>query len=315
MEWSLTQNKLLAFHRLMRTDKPIGALLLLWPTLWALWVATPGVPQLWILAVFVAGVWLMRAAGCVVNDYADRKFDGHVKRTANRPLPSGAVTEKEARALFVVLVLISFLLVLTLNTMTILLSIAALALAWVYLLLVLTLNTMTILLSIAALALAWVYPFMKRYTHLPQVVLGAAFGWSIPMAFAAVSESVPLSCWLMFLANILWAVAYDTQYAMVDRDDDVKIGIKSTAILFGQYDKLIIGILQIGVLALMAIIGELNGLGWGYYWSILVAGALFVYQQKLIANREREACFKAFMNNNYVGLVLFLGLAMSYWHF
>mgnify|MGYP000902098824 CR=1 FL=1 len=281
MEWSLTQNKLLAFHRLMRTDKPIGALLLLWPTLWALWVATPGVPQLWILAVFVAGVWLMRAAGCVVNDYADRKFDGHVKRTANRPLPSGAVTEKEARALFVVLVLISFLLVLTLNTMT-------------------------ILLSIAALALAWVYPFMKRYTHLPQVVLGAAFGWSIPMAFAAVSESVPLSCWLMFLANILWAVAYDTQYAMVDRDDDVKIGIKSTAILFGQYDKLIIGILQIGVLALMAIIGELNGLGWGYYWSILVAGALFVYQQKLIANREREACFKAFMNNNYVGLVLFL---------
>ncbi len=290
MEWSLTQNKLLAFHRLMRTDKPIGALLLLWPTLWALWVATPGVPQLWILAVFVAGVWLMRAAGCVVNDYADRKFDGHVKRTANRPLPSGAVTEKEARTLFVVLVLISFLLVLTLNTMT-------------------------ILLSIAALALAWVYPFMKRYTHLPQVVLGAAFGWSIPMAFAAVSESVPLSCWLMFLANILWAVAYDTQYAMVDRDDDVKIGIKSTAILFGQYDKLIIGILQIGVLALMAIIGELNGLGWGYYWSILVAGALFVYQQKLIANREREACFKAFMNNNYVGLVLFLGLAMSYWHF
>ena len=202
MEWSLTQNKLLAFHRLMRTDKPIGALLLLWPTLWALWVATPGVPQLWILAVFVAGVWLMRAAGCVVNDYADRKFDGHVKRTANRPLPSGAVTEKEARTLFVVLVLISFLLVLTLNTMT-------------------------ILLSIAALALAWVYPFMKRYTHLPQVVLGAAFGWSIPMAFAAVSESVPLSCWLMFLANILWAVAYDTQYAMVDRDDDVKIGIKS----------------------------------------------------------------------------------------
>ncbi len=202
MEWSLSQNKLLAFHRLMRTDKPIGALLLLWPTLWALWVASPGVPPLWILAVFVAGVWLMRAAGCVVNDYADRKFDGHVKRTARRPLPSGDVTEKEARTLFIVLVLLSFLLVLTLNTMT-------------------------ILLSVAALALAWVYPFMKRYTHLPQVVLGAAFGWSIPMAFSAVSESLPLSCWLMFLANILWAVAYDTQYAMVDRDDDVKIGIKS----------------------------------------------------------------------------------------
>ncbi|EKS7214228.1 TPA: 4-hydroxybenzoate octaprenyltransferase [Enterobacter ludwigii] len=287
MEWSLTQNKLLAYHRLMRTDKPIGALLLLWPTLWALWVATPGVPPLWILGVFIAGVWLMRAAGCVVNDYADRKFDGHVKRTAHRPLPSGQVTEKEARTLFIVLVLLSFLLVLTLNTMT-------------------------ILLSVAALALAWVYPFMKRYTHLPQVVLGAAFGWSIPMAFAAVSESVPLSCWLMFLANILWAVAYDTQYAMVDRDDDLKIGIKSTAILFGRHDKLIIGILQVAVLVLMVTMGYLNGLNWAFYWAVLVAGMLFVYQQKLIAKREREACFKAFMNNNYVGLVLFLGLAMSY---
>ncbi|WP_079231504.1 4-hydroxybenzoate octaprenyltransferase [Enterobacter ludwigii] len=287
MEWNLTQNKLLAYHRLMRTDKPIGALLLLWPTLWALWVATPGVPPLWILGVFIAGVWLMRAAGCVVNDYADRKFDGHVKRTAHRPLPSGQVTEKEARTLFIVLVLLSFLLVLTLNTMT-------------------------ILLSVAALALAWVYPFMKRYTHLPQVVLGAAFGWSIPMAFAAVSESVPLSCWLMFLANILWAVAYDTQYAMVDRDDDLKIGIKSTAILFGRHDKLIIGILQVAVLALMVTMGYLNGLNWAFYWAVLVAGMLFVYQQKLIAKRDREACFKAFMNNNYVGLVLFLGLAMSY---
>lgn len=289
MEWSLMQSKLLAFHRLMRTDKPIGALLLLWPTLWALWVATPGIPQPWILAVFVTGVWLMRTAGCVVNDYVDRKFDGHVKRTVSRPLPSGAVTEKEARNLFMVLVLLAFLLVLTLNAMT-------------------------ILLSVAALALAWVYPFMKRYTHLPQVVLGAAFGWSIPMAFAAVSESMPLSCWLMFLANILWVVAYDTQYAMIDRDDDIKIGIKSTAILFGRYDKLIIGTLQLGVMALMALFGWLNGLGLGYYWSILVVGVLFVYQQKLFANREREACFKAFMNNNYVGLVLFLGLAISYWH-
>jgi 4-hydroxybenzoate polyprenyltransferase len=287
MEWSLSQNKLLAFHRLMRTDKPIGSFLLLWPTLWALWVATPGVPPLWILLVFVAGVWLMRAAGCVVNDYADRKFDGHVKRTAHRPMPSGSVTENEARVLFVVLVLLAFALVLTLNTMT-------------------------ILLSVAALALAWVYPFMKRYTHLPQVVLGAAFGWSIPMAFAAVSESVPLSCWIMFLANILWAVAYDTQYAMVDRDDDLKIGIKSTAILFGRQDKLIIGILQVAVLALMVAIGELNGLGWHFYWSLIVAGVLFVYQQKLIAGRDRDACFKAFLNNNYVGMVLFLGFAASY---
>jgi len=287
MEWSLTQGKLLAYHRLMRTDKPIGALLLLWPTLWALWLATPGVPPLGILVVFIAGVWLMRAAGCVVNDYADRKFDGHVKRTANRPLPSGAVSEKEARNLFVVLVLLAFVLVLTLNLMT-------------------------ILLSVAALALAWTYPFMKRYTHLPQVVLGAAFGWSIPMAFAAVSESVPLSCWLMFFANILWAVAYDTLYAMVDRDDDVKIGIKSTAILFGRYDKLIVGILQVLVLVLMAAVGWLNGLGWAFYASIAVAGALFIWQQKMIVHRDRDACFKAFLNNNYVGLALFVGLAVSY---
>lgn len=287
MERSLSQNKLLAFHRLMRTDKPIGALLLLWPTLWALWVATPGVPPLWILAVFVAGVWLMRAAGCVVNDYADRKFDGHVKRTARRPLPSGDVSEKEARILFAVLVLLSFLLVLTLNTMT-------------------------IVLSVGGLALAWVYPFMKRYTHLPQVVLGAAFGWAIPMAYAAVSKTLPLSCWLMFLANICWSVVYDTQYAMVDRDDDLKIGVKSTAILFGKNDRLIIGILQVVVMALMATVGWLSGLGWVYYASILVAGGFFVYQQGLIKDRERDACFKAFLNNNYVGLALFVGLAVSY---
>ncbi|WP_435946548.1 4-hydroxybenzoate octaprenyltransferase [Dryocola sp. BD586] len=290
MESSLPQGKFQAYMRLMRLDKPIGSLLLLWPTLWALWLATPGVPPLKILAIFIAGVWMMRAAGCVVNDYADRKFDGHVKRTAHRPLPSGAVNEKEARVLFVLLVLLSFLLVLMLNTMT-------------------------ILLSVAALALAWTYPFMKRYTHLPQVVLGAAFGWSIPMAFAAVSESVPLSCWLMFLANICWAVAYDTQYAMVDRDDDLKIGIKSTAILFGRYDKLIIGILQVVVMALMALIGWLNGLGGAFYCAIGLAGALFIYQQRLIAGRDRDACFKAFLNNNYVGLVLFIGLASSLMRF
>ena len=287
MERSLSQNKLLAFHRLMRTDKPIGALLLLWPTLWALWVATPGVPPLWILAVFVAGVWLMRAAGCVVNDYADRKFDGHVKRTARRPLPSGDVSEKEARILFAVLVLLSFLLVLTLITMT-------------------------IVLSVGGLALAWVYPFMKRYTHLPQVVLGAAFGWAIPMAYAAVSETLPRSCWLRCLANICWAGVYDTQYAMVARADDLKIGVKSTAILFGKNDRLIIGILQVVVMALMATVGWLSGLGWIYYASILVAGGFFVYQQGLIKDRDRDACFKAFLNNNYVGLALFVGLAVSY---
>lgn len=284
----MTQTKWQAYCRLMRIDKPIGSLLLLWPTYWALWLAGGQIPSLKLLVVFTLGVFFMRAAGCVVNDFADRRVDGHVKRTAHRPLPSGAVTEKESKILFVALVLVSFGLVLTLNAMTI----------W---------------LSVAALALAWVYPFMKRFTHLPQVVLGMAFGWSIPMAYAAVSESLPLSCWLLFLANICWTVAYDTQYAMVDRDDDLRIGIKSTAILFGRFDKLIIGLLQLATLLLMAWIGYLNQLSGAYYWGILLAGALFIHQQKLIALRERMPCFQAFLNNNYAGLVLFIGIALSIW--
>ncbi|MFP3439897.1 4-hydroxybenzoate octaprenyltransferase [Pantoea sp. SIMBA_133] len=283
-----TQNmtKWQAYSRLMRIDKPIGALLLLWPTLWALWLAKIAVPPLHILAVFVAGVFVMRAAGCVINDYADRKVDGHVERTKHRPLASGAVTAKEAKYLFVVLGLIAFALVLSMNLMT-------------------------IMLSVVGLALAWVYPFMKRYTHLPQVVLGAAFGWAIPMAWSAVSESLPLVCWLVFLANICWTVAYDTQYAMVDRDDDLKIGVKSTAILFGRYDKFIIGLLQLATLVLMAWVGMILDLNGAFYWTLLLAGGLFVYQQKLIAERDRQACFRAFLNNNYVGLVLFLGVLMN----
>ncbi|MDW5507698.1 4-hydroxybenzoate octaprenyltransferase [Pseudomonas lundensis] len=284
----MIQSKWQAYSHLMRINKPIGALLLLWPTLWALWLAGKGVPSLSVLVVFVIGVFLMRAAGCVVNDYADRAVDGHVKRTAGRPMPSGRVSEKEAKVLFVVLVLISFGLVLTLNAMTI----------W---------------LSLAALALAWIYPFMKRVTHLPQFVLGAAFGWGIPMAYAAVSESLPLSCWLLLLANICWAVAYDTLYAMVDRDDDLKIGVKSTAILFGRYDKLIVGLFQFATLLLMLWVGYLTQMTGAFYWSLLLAGALFIHQQKQIATRERDACFKAFMDNNYVGLVLFIGIALSYW--
>ncbi|MEX2941826.1 4-hydroxybenzoate octaprenyltransferase [Serratia fonticola] len=287
MEGSVIQSKWQAYCHLMRIDKPIGTLLLLWPTLWALWLAGGGVPSPSVLLVFVLGVFLMRAAGCVVNDYADRAFDGHVKRTAGRPMPSGRVSEKEAKILFVSLVLISFALVLTLNAMTI----------W---------------LSLAALALAWVYPFMKRVTNLPQVVLGAAFGWSIPMAYAAVSESLPLSCWLLFLANICWTVAYDTLYAMVDRDDDLKIGIKSTAVLFGRHDKLIVGLLQFATLLLMLWVGYLMQLGGAFYWSLLLAGALFIHQQKQVASRDRDACFRAFLNNNYVGLVLFIGIALSY---
>ena len=276
-----------AYSRLMRIDRPIGSLLLLWPTYWALWIAAQGTPSLHILIVFTAGVFLMRAAGCVINDFADRHFDGHVERTKHRPLPSGDVTEKEAKILFAALVGLSFLLVLTLNTMTI----------W---------------LSVAGLALAWIYPFVKRVSHLPQVVLGAAFGWSIPMGFSAVSESLPLVCWLLFLVNIIWSVIYDTQYAMVDRNDDLKIGVKSTAILFGQYDKRIIGLLQVVMIGLLVVIGVLANLGLVYYGSLVLAAALFVYQQQLMINRERAPCFKAFMNNNYVGLILFFGMVVSY---
>jgi len=283
---TLTMSKWQAYSRLMRIDKPIGTLLLLWPTLWALWLSGMAIPPLSVLLVFVLGVFVMRAAGCVINDYADRNVDGHVKRTAARPLASGAVTEKEAKLLFAGLGLLAFLLVLTMNRMT-------------------------ILLSFGGLALAWVYPFMKRYTHLPQVVLGAAFGWAIPMGWAAVSESLPFVCWLVFLANICWTVAYDTQYAMVDRDDDLKIGVKSTAILFGHYDKLIIGLLQLAALCLMALVGILLHLNGAFYWSLLLAGGLFVHQQKLIAGRERELCFQAFLNNNYVGLVLFIGVLLN----
>ncbi|QPR28889.1 4-hydroxybenzoate octaprenyltransferase [Edwardsiella hoshinae] len=282
----MTQGKWLAYCRLMRIDKPIGSLLLLWPTYWALWLAGGGLPGGKLLFVFTSGVFFMRAAGCVINDFADRNFDGHVKRTCQRPLPSGALSEREAKTLFVLLVALSFALVLTLNALTI----------W---------------LSVAALTLAWIYPFMKRFTHLPQVVLGMAFGWSIPMAYAAVSESLPLSCWLLFAANICWTVAYDTQYAMVDRDDDLRIGIKSTAILFGRYDRLIVGLLQLMTLLLLSLVGSLNQLGAPYYWGLLLVGGMFVYQQRLIVQRARPACFQAFMSNNYVGLILFLAIWLA----
>lgn len=283
----MVRSKWQAYSRLMRTDRPIGSLLLLWPTYWALWIAARGIPDWHILIIFTIGVFSMRAAGCVINDFADRKFDGSVERTKNRPLPRGDVTEKEAKILFAVLVLVSFGLVLTLNTMTI----------W---------------LSVAGLALAWIYPFVKRVSHLPQVVLGAAFGWSIPMAFAAVSESLPAVCWLLFAVNIIWSVIYDTQYAMVDRNDDLKIGVKSTAILFGRFDKIIIGILQLAMILMLLWTGMMANLSGIFYWSLLLAGALFVYQQCLMADRERDPCFQAFMNNNYVGFILFLGMLVSY---
>lgn len=282
----MEMTKAKAYWQLARFDRPIGSLLLLWPTLWALFLAADGMPNLHVTLVFVLGVIFMRAAGCVINDYADRNFDGHVKRTAQRPLPSGALSEREALGLFGLLVLVSFLLVLTMNSLT-------------------------IMLSVVGLLLAAAYPFMKRYTHLPQLVLGMAFGWSIPMAYAAQSGELTPLAWVLFVANILWTIAYDTQYAMVDRDDDLKIGIKSTAILFGRFDKMIIGVLQLGTLLLLIAVGVMQNLSQSYYWFLLLASALFVYQQMLIREREREPCFKAFLNNNYVGMLIWLGIVIS----
>lgn len=274
------------FLALMRLDRPIGTWLLMWPTLWALWIAAEGVPPRDILLIFVAGVYLMRAAGCIVNDYADRNFDGHVKRTRNRPLATGRISEREAKVLFVTLLLAAFVLV------------------WFT-------NGFTVWLSLIGAALAATYPFMKRYTHFPQVVLGAAFSWGIPMAFGAVQETVPPVAWWLFFAYVLWTVAYDTQYAMVDRDDDLRVGIKSTAVLFGRYDCLIIGLLQIATLVLLIIAGTQIGLG-GFYWLGLAGmAATFIHQQRLIRDRDRDRCFQAFLNNHWSGLMVFAGVALS----
>ncbi len=285
---ALNLNKWRAYFRLMRFNKPIGILLLLWPTYWALWLASRGLPDLFILLVFTFGVFLMRSAGCVINDFADQKFDNYVVRTKKRPLLNGDVTEKEAKILFFSLIIIAFILVLTLNKMVV----------W---------------LSVIGLLLAYIYPFIKRFSHFPQIILGSAFGWSIPMVYVAVSESLPLECWLLFLVNIIWSVIYDTQYAMVDRNDDIKIAVKSTAIIFSHYDKLIIGILQLAMVLVLFYIGQQLDLGIFYFSSLILALCLFTYQQKLIANRQPVLCFKAFMNNNYVGLILFIGILLNYY--
>lgn len=276
------------FLQLMRLNRPIGTWLLMWPTLWALWVAAEGIPDRRVLLIFIAGVYLMRAAGCVVNDYADRHVDGHVKRTRLRPLATGRISEGEAQALFLILVMAAFLLVLFTNLFT-------------------------VMLSLVGVALAFIYPFMKRYTHLPQLFLGAAFSWAIPMAFGAVLGHVPFEAWLLFAANVAWTVAYDTQYAMVDRDDDLKIGIKSTAVLFGRADRLMIGLLQGLTLLLLAWVGLRLGFG-GFFWLGLAGmAATFVHQQFLIRERERDPCFQAFLNNHWSGLLVFAGIALSLW--
>ncbi len=272
---------------LMRLDKPIGTLLLLWPTWWALWIAAEGFPDISVFIVFTAGVFLMRSAGCVINDYADRKIDGQVERTKHRPLAENRIAAKEALFLFAGLALTAFVLVLFMNTLT-------------------------IMLSFVGALLAASYPFMKRFTNLPQVVLGTAFAWSIPMAFAAQTGSVPLVAWILFLATILWTTAYDTMYAMVDRKDDLQIGVKSTAILFGQYDKIIIAGLQIGTLILLYIAGVYLQLDSLYYSGLLIAGGFAIYQQILIKNRDEKQCFNAFLNNNWFGMSVFAGLFLHY---
>ncbi len=275
-----------AYWQLMRFDKPIGILLLLWPTLWALWLAADGLPSAKIATVFILGVVLMRAAGCVINDFADRKIDGQVERTKSRPIVSGQVSTKGAIALFVGLCMAAFALVL----MT---------------------NTLTIALSFGGVALAFCYPFMKRHTHLPQVVLGAAFAWGIPMAFAAINDTIDPRSWLIYTTVVLWTVVYDTFYAMVDRRDDLKIGVKSTAILFGEGDRLITACLQVMVLMGLVMIGKQFELGFCFDLSILVVAGLFAWQQKLIKHRHRDNCFKAFLNNNWVGATVFIGIALD----
>ena len=282
IQQSRAYKKAVLYAQLVRLDKPIGILLLLWPTLIALWIAARGWPDPLVLFVFITGVVLMRSAGCAVNDYADRHFDGRVKRTTQRPLAAGKISEKETLLVFATLAIAAFLLVLLMNELTI----------WM---------------SVGGILLAASYPFMKRYHYLPQVHLGAAFGWAVPMAYTAQANEITPVTWLIFLATVLWATAYDTMYAMVDYDDDIKIGVKSTAILFGNQDKFIIGIIQLLLVLNLILIGHRAELSGFYYLGVTAASVFAIYQQYLIRHREPEQCFQAFLNNNWFGLVLFVG--------
>jgi 4-hydroxybenzoate polyprenyltransferase len=279
--------KLKEYLLLIRFHRPIGTLLLLWPTLWALWIASAGRPDPEILIIFLAGVFLMRSAGCAINDFADREVDPHVRRTRSRPLAAGRITPAEALLVAATLALIAFLLVLRLNPLT-------------------------IKLAIAGGFLAASYPFLKRYTSLPQFYLGLAFGWSVPMAFAALNGTVPWIAWLIFASVVCWAGAYDTMYAMVDRKDDLRIGVRSTAILFGKADRLIIGLLQASAVGILVLVGHRAHIGPWYQAGLLVAALLALWQQYLIRDRAPDACFRAFLNNNLFGLVIFCGILMAY---
>lgn len=279
--------RLMQYALLMRVHRPIGALLLLWPTLWALWLSTEGNPTPWIAAVFIAGVLVMRAAGCVINDYADRELDAHVARTQDRPLATGRVQPREALVVFAVLCVVAFALVLTLNLLT-------------------------LALSFVGVFLAGTYPFLKRYTHLPQLYLGVAFGWGIPMAFAAETNGVPPLGWILLCANVFWALAYDTMYAMTDRSDDLRVGAKSTAILFGALDRFMVGLSQLCVLGLLIWVGVAAALTTTYYVGLVIASGFGLYQQYLIREREPSACFAAFLNNNWLGGIVFAGIFFAY---
>ena len=283
----LKYDKFKLYLLLIRLNRPIGIFLLLWPTLWGLWIASEGFPNTKILVIFLFGVFLMRSAGCILNDIIDKDFDKFVARTQNRPLASDKLSSIEAFIVAISLIFIAFLLVLTTNTLT-------------------------VQLSFVAIILAGTYPFLKRHTYLPQFFLGLTFGWSIPMAFAATTNSIPKIAWLLLIANILWVVVYDTIYAMIDREDDLKIGIKSTAILFDDADRFIIGLIQSLVLIALIVIGQQASLNTIYYFSLIIGGCLFLYQLYLIRNREPEKCMQAFLNNNLFGLVVFIGLFINY---
>ena len=285
---ALTLHKLKLYSELVRLDRPIGIYLLLWPTLWALAIAGEGGPNLWVLFVFVAGVVLMRSAGCAINDYADRDIDLHVARTKDRPLTSGKITSKETLMVFAVLSILAFLLVLTMNSYT-------------------------IYLSIGGIILAASYPFMKRYHYLPQVHLGAAFGWAVPMAYAAQTGSVTKIAWLLYIATLLWTVAYDTMYAMVDREDDLRIGAKSTAILFGEADRVIIGFLQFLFIVTLWLTGQELGFSTIFFVALVFAMILLAYQQMMIFHRLPDFCFQAFLHNHWVGAVVFFGIMGHYY--
>ena len=281
------RERLAEYEKLMRLDKPIGILLLLWPTLWALWVAGEGRPALLVVAIFVVGTVLMRSAGCVINDYADKDFDGHVERTRNRPLAARRISPKEALGLAAGLALLSFLLVLPLNGLT-------------------------IAMSVPAVFLAGSYPYTKRFLAIPQAYLGIAFGFGIPMAFAAFQNDIPLVAWVMLLANVFWAVAYDTEYAMVDRPDDLKIGIKTSAITFGRFDVAAVMLCYVATLAILGWVGFVTGAGLAFVAGLVVAAGIMGYHYTLIRERDRAKCFKAFLHNNWVGAAIFAGWAVDY---